>query len=278
VGLNTHCKTLLVVRREGGLLLRYVHIVTGNYNIRTSRTYVDLGLLTCRADIAADVSDLFNTLTGLSRQDTFRRLVVAPTGLRERFLQLVEREIENAAAGRPAAIVLKMNSLVDRACVDALYQASSAGVEIDLIIRGACTLVPGIEGLSDRIRVRSIIGEFLEHSRIWRFENGGEPEWLIGSADLMDRNLDRRIEAFTPVDDPEACRLLEEIVETMLADDRRSWALDSDGRWRRVENLRGVPGTFDAQQRFKELALQRAAQGLVPRRPHAGLGSLEPWA
>jgi polyphosphate kinase len=278
VGLKTHCKTLLVVRREGGLLRRYVHIGTGNYNIRTSRTYVDLGLLTCRADIASDVSDLFNTLTGLSRQDTFRRLVVAPSGLRERFLQLVEREIENAAAGRPAAIVLKMNSLVDRACVDALYRASSAGVEVDLVVRGACTLVPGIEGLSERIRVRSVIGEFLEHSRIWRFENGGAPEWLIGSADLMDRNLDRRVEAFTPVDDPEACRLLEEIVETMLADDRRSWALDSDGRWHRVEELRGLPGTVDAQQRFKELALQRAAQGVAPRRPHAGLGSLEPWA
>jgi polyphosphate kinase len=278
VGLKTHCKTLLVVRREGGILRRYVHIGTGNYNIRTSRTYDDLGLLTCRADIASDVSDLFNILTGLSRQDTFRRLVIAPSGLRERFLQLVDREIENAAAGRPAGIVLKMNSLVDQACVDALYRASSAGVEVDLVVRGACTLVPGVDGLSDRIRVRSIVGEFLEHSRIWRFENGGAPEWLIGSADLMDRNLDRRIEAFTPVDDPEARRLLDEIFATLLADDRRAWALSSDGRWHRVEELLHASGTVDAQQRFKALAQQRAADGLGPRRPHAGLGSLEPWA
>jgi polyphosphate kinase len=278
VGLKTHCKTLLVVRREGGLLRRYVHIGTGNYNTRTSRTYVDLGLLTCRSDIGADVSDLFNILTGLSRQETFQRLVVAPSGLRERFLQLVDREIENARTGGAARIVLLMNSLVDRACVDALYRASSAGVEIDLIVRGACTLVPGVEGLSDRIRVRSIVGEFLEHSRIWRFENGGDPEWLIGSGDLMDRNLDRRVEAFAPVDDVEARRLLDEILTTMLADNRRAWSLAPDGRWLRVEQLAGRPGDLDAQQRFKELARLRSAEALAPRRPHAGLGSLEPWA
>jgi polyphosphate kinase len=278
VGLKTHCKTLLVVRREGGLLRRYVHIGTGNYNTRTSRSYVDLGLLTCRADIGADVSDLFNILTGLSRQETFRRLVVAPSGLRERFLQLVDREIDNARDGRSSGIRLVMNSLVDRACVDALYRASAAGVEIDLVVRGACTLVPGVEGLSDRIRVRSIVGEFLEHSRIWRFENGGEPEWLIGSADLMDRNLDRRIEAFAPVDDPEARRVIDEILATMLADDRRAWSLAADGRWQRVEQLLGRPGEVDAQQRFKELARMRSADELTPRRPHAGLGSLEPWA
>src|SRR6185369_2173246 len=200
VGLKTHCKTLLVVRREGGALRRYVHIGTGNYNTRTARSYVDLGLLTVRPDIGADVTDLFNILTGLSRQREFRRLLVAPTGLRDRFLALVDREIEQATAGRPSGIVLKMNSLLDRACVEALYRASTAGVEIDLIIRGACTLVPGVPALSERIRVRSIVGELLEHSRIWRFENGGEPDWYIGSADLMDRNLDRRVEAFVPID------------------------------------------------------------------------------
>jgi polyphosphate kinase len=278
VGLKTHCKTLLIVRREDGVLRRYVHIGTGNYNIRTSRTYVDLGLLTSRADIAADVSDLFNILTGHSRQEAFRRLVVAPSGLRERFLQLVDREIEHAAGGRAAAIVLKMNSLVDRACVDALYRASSAGVQVDLIVRGACTLVPGVDGLSDRIRVRSIVGEFLEHSRIWRFENGGSPELLIGSADLMERNLDRRIEVFTPVDDAEACRVLDGILMTSLADDRRAWSLASDGRWHRVETLAGRPGELDAQQRFKDLANLRSTEGLIPRRPHAGLGSIEDWA
>jgi polyphosphate kinase len=278
VGLKTHCKTLLIVRREGGVLRRYVHVGTGNYNTRTSRTYVDLGLLTCRPDLGADVSDLFNILTGLSRQSDFRRLAVAPAGLRDRFLQLVDREAAHAAAGWPAGIVLKMNALIDRACIDALYRASQAGVEIDLIIRGACTLVPGIEGLSERIRVRSIVGEFLEHSRIWRFENGGEPEWLIGSGDLMDRNLDRRIEAFVPVDDPEARRLLDEIVSTMLADDRRAWSLSSDGRWQRVERLAGRPGELDAQQRFKALAEQRSSEAAAAHRPHAGLGSLEPWA
>jgi polyphosphate kinase len=276
VGLKTHCKTLLIVRREAGALRRYVHIGTGNYNTRTSRTYVDLGLFTCRAEIGADVSDLFNILTGLSRQRTFRRLVVAPTGLRERFLQLVEREAQHAAAGRPSGIVLKMNALIDSACVDALYRASTAGVEVDIIVRGACTLVPGVPGLSERVRVRSIIGEFLEHSRIWRFENGGVPEWLIGSGDLMDRNLDRRIEAFVPIDDPEAQRLLDDNLATLLADDRRAWALSANGEWQRVERLRGAEGSVDAQQVLKERATQRALEGASQRAP--GLGPLQPWA
>ena len=277
IGLKTHCKTLLVVRREGAILRRYVHIGTGNYNTRTSRTYVDLGLFTCRAEIGADVSDLFNILTGLSRQRAFRRLVVAPTGLRERFLQLVERETEHATAGRQSGIVLKMNALVDAACVDALYRASSAGVSVDVIVRGACTLVPGAPGLSENIRVRSIVGEFLEHSRIWRFENGGVAEWLIGSGDLMDRNLDRRIEAFVPVDDLEAQRLLDENLAALLADDRRAWSLSADGTWQRVERERGVKGTIDAQQVLKDRAAQRAVDGAVPL-SHPGLGSLQPWA
>jgi polyphosphate kinase len=278
VGLKTHCKTLLIVRREGSELRRYVHVGTGNYNNRTARTYVDLGLFTCRQDIGADVTDLFNMLTGLSRQRVFQRLVVAPTGLRDRFLELVDREIEHALAGRPAAITLKMNALLDRACVEALYRASTAGVEIDLIVRGACTLVPGVAGLSERIRVRSIIGEFLEHSRIWRFANGGDPEWLIGSADLMDRNLDRRVEAFVPVDDPDARAEIDEILRLLLADDRRSWVLSDDGRWQRIERLTGVPGTIDAQQLLKARAARRTLDATGPRRVHAGLGSLEPWA
>jgi polyphosphate kinase len=278
VGLKTHCKTLLVVRREGSELRRYVHIGTGNYNTRTARTYSDLGLFTCRQDIAADVTDLFNMLTGLSRQRTFRRLVVAPTGLRDRFLELVDREIAHAVAGRPTGITLKMNALLDRACVEALYRASTAGIDVDLIIRGACTLVPGVAGLSERIRVRSIIGEFLEHSRIWRFENGGDPEFLIGSADLMDRNLDRRVEAFVPIDDPEARAEIDAILGLLLADDRRSWVLADDGRWQRIERLTGVPGTIDAQQVLKARAAQRTFEATAPRRAHGGLGSLEPWA
>jgi len=278
VGLKTHCKTLLIVRREGGNLRRYVHIGTGNYNNRTARNYVDLGLLTVRPDIGEDVTDLFNILTGLSRQRDFRRLIVAPTGLRDRFLQLVDREIEHAGAGQPAGIVLKMNSLLDRACVEALYRASAAGVEIDLIIRGACTLIPGVSGLSEHIRVRSIVGEFLEHSRIWRFENGGSPEWYIGSADLMDRNLDRRVEAFVPIDDPGARAEIDEILRIMLADDRRSWLLSSDGRWQRTERVNGIPGTIDAQQLLKLHAQERSEAASAPHRAHAGLGSLEPWA
>jgi polyphosphate kinase len=278
VGLKTHCKTLLVIRREGSILRRYVHIGTGNYNTKTARSYVDLGLLTVQPDIGADVTDLFNILTGLSRQRTFRRLLIAPMGLRDRFLELVDRETEHAEAGRPSGIVLKMNALLDRACVEALYRASTAGVDIDLIIRGACTLVPGVPGLSERIRVRSVIGEFLEHSRIWRFENGGAPVWYIGSADLMDRNLDRRVEAFVPIDDTEARAEIDEILRIMLSDDRRSWLLSSDGRWQRTERVTGVPGTIDAQQLLKARAAERAQAASAPHRAHAGLGSLEPWA
>jgi len=277
VGLKTHSKTLLVVRREGSILRRYVHIGTGNYNPRTARLYTDLGLLTCRPEIGADVSDLFNILTGLSRQRTFLRLLVAPMTLRTRFLELVDREIEHAVAGRPARIVLKMNALVDRACVEALYRASAAGVDIELIIRGACTLIPGVHGMSDRIHVRSVIGEFLEHSRIWRFENDGRPEWYIGSADLMDRNLDRRVEAFVPIDDPDARAELDVILETMLADDRRSWTLGPDGSWMRIDVLNGIPGTLDTHRILRERSLERVAAA-SPRRPHAVAGSLEPWA
>ena len=242
VGLKTHSKTALVVRREGSGLRRYVHIGTGNYNPKTARLYVDLGLLTARPEIGADVTDLFNVLTGLSRQRTFRRLLVAPHSLRSRFLQLVDREVAHAQAGRPARIVLKLNAIVDVASIEALYDASQAGVEIDLIIRAGCSLQPGIPGVSDNIRVRSIIGEFLEHSRIWSFENGGDREWYIGSADLMDRNLDRRVEAIVPVEDAEARTRLAHIVELMLADDRRSWQLLPDATWVRTEALNGGPG------------------------------------
>jgi polyphosphate kinase len=277
VGLKTHCKTMLVVRREAGALRRYVHIGTGNYNPKTARLYTDLGLLTVRAELGQDVTDLFNVLTGLSRQRAFRRLIVAPMGLRQRFLALVEREIGHAAAGRPASIVLKMNALVDRDCVDALYRASTAGVEVDLVIRGACALIPGVAGLSERIRVRSIVGELLEHSRIWRFENGGEPEWYIGSADLMERNLDRRIEALTPIQEPELQAELNVILETMLADDRRAWTLSSDGRWLRVDRD-GGPTKTDTHAALRKRALRAAAAGNRRVESEAGPGSMEPWA
>jgi polyphosphate kinase len=278
VGLKTHSKTALVVRREGSGLRLYVHIGTGNYNPKTARLYIDLGLLTARPEIGADVTDLFNVLTGLSRQRTFRRLLVAPHSLRSGFLELVEREITHAAAGRPARIVLKLNAIVDLPVIEALYRASSAGVDIDLIIRGACSIQPGIPGISDRIRVRSIIGEFLEHSRIWGFQNGGSPEWFIGSADLMDRNLDRRVEAVVPVEDSDARARIAEIVDLMLIDDRRSWQLQPNARWVRTETLEGRAGAIDTFATLKERALESGLVASAPRRPGAGVGSLDPRA
>ena len=278
VGLKTHSKVLLVVRREGNGLRRYVHIGTGNYNSKTARLYVDLGILSVREELGADVTDLFNVLTGLSRQSVFRRLLVAPMTLRSRFLELVEREAAHARAGAPARIVLKVNSLVDTQVIEALYEASRAGVEIDCIVRGACCLLPGLPGASETIRVRSIIGEFLEHSRIWMFANGGRAEWFIGSADLMERNLDRRVEVVTPVEDHEAQARLARVVDVMLADDRRSWQLRADGRWDRTEIRQSSEGPLDTFAPLKEDATIAAALADVPRRPHAGHGSMDPRA
>jgi polyphosphate kinase len=278
VGLKTHSKTALVVRREGNGLRRYVHIGTGNYNSRTARMYTDLGLLTCRAEIGADVTDLFNVLTGLSRQRQFRRLLVAPHTLRKRVLELIEREIGHAQAGRGGHIVFKLNAIVDPACIEALYRASEAGVEVDLIVRGICSLWPGLPGRSERVRVRSIVGEFLEHSRVFGFANGGAQEWYIGSADLMERNLDRRVEAVAPVDDAEARARINEVIDTLLADDRRSWQLGADAVWRRTEEIEGRAGTIDTFEALKEAALEAAAAAVVPHRPGAGSGSLAPRA
>jgi polyphosphate kinase len=278
VGLKTHSKVALVVRREGSGLRRYVHIGTGNYNPRTARLYTDLGLLSCRPELGADVTDLFNVLTGLSRQRTFRRLLVAPHSLRSRFLELVERETAHASAGREAWIVLKLNALVDAPCIEALYHASQRGVQIDVVSRAACSLQPGLPGVSERIAVRSIIGEFLEHSRIFGFANGGSPEWYIGSADLMDRNLDRRVEAVVPVEDAEARSRLAELIEIMLADDRRSWQLGSDAVWRRTEEVSGTPGTLDTHEELRTRALEAGSIAATPRRPGSGTGSLDPRA
>jgi len=278
VGLKTHSKTALVVRREGSGLRRYVHIGTGNYNPKTARLYIDLGILSSRPELGADVTDLFNVLTGLSRQQTFRRLLVAPHSLRRRFLELVDREIEHAHAGREARIILKLNAIVDVACIEALYRASGEGVTVDLIVRGACSLLPGIDGLSERIQVRSIIGEFLEHSRIWGFRNGGDEEWYIGSADLMDRNLDRRVEAVVPVEDADAQARIAEIIEVMMADDRRSWQLGADAVWRRTEAIKGRSGTVDTFETLKERALESGEVATAPRRPGSGSGSLDPRA
>jgi polyphosphate kinase len=278
VGLKTHSKVCLVVRREGSGLRRYVHIGTGNYNQRTARLYTDLGLLSCRPELGADVTDLFNVLTGLSRQRTFRRLLVAPHSLRSRFLELVDREIEHAALGHEARIVVKLNAIVDQPAIEALYRASQKGVRVDVIARAGCSLLPGVKGVSTGITVRSIVGEFLEHSRIWGFANGGEGEWYIGSADLMDRNLDRRVEAMVPVEDGEARNRIAEIIAIMLEDDRRSWQLASDATWRRTEDIQGHPGTCDTHEELKARAIAAAASAVIPHRPRAGVGSLDPRA
>ncbi len=278
VGLKTHSKTCLVVRREGETLRRYVHVGTGNYNPKTARIYTDLGLLTCRPEIGADVTDLFNFLTGLSRQRSFRRLLVAPMTLRARLVELIEREIGHAEAERPSRIVMKVNAIVDPAIIELLYRASQAGVDVDLIVRGTCSLVPGLEGVSDRIRVRSIIGEFLEHSRIITFLNGGQPEWYIGSADIMERNLDRRVEAVVPVEDLEARLRLAEILEALLRDDRRSWQLESSGHWRRTEEITEREGTIDTFAHLKRLAISstEGEEEPIPRRVRGGRGSMDP--
>ncbi|HEX5015778.1 MAG TPA: polyphosphate kinase 1 [Candidatus Limnocylindrales bacterium] len=278
VGLKTHSKVALVVRREGAGLRRYVHIGTGNYNPKTARLYTDLGLLSCRPELGADVTDLFNVLTGLSRQREFRRLLVAPHSLRSRFLELVEREIGHAAVGHDARIVLKLNAIVDEPSIHALYRASQAGVRVDIVSRAGCSLRPGVEGVSDKITVRSIVGEFLEHSRIWGFNNGGMPDWYIGSADLMDRNLDRRVEAVVPVEDNEARARLEEFIDLLLSDDRRSWQLLSNGSWRRTEEINGEPGTIDTQAQLKNRVLATAMIATVPRLAGAAPASLDPRA
>lgn len=255
VGLKTHAKILLVVRRHGDSVRRYCHVGTGNYNAQTAAVYEDIGILSADADLGADLSDLFNYLTGYSRAGRFRKLLVAPLNLRDALTRRIDAQ---AAAGAGGRIVMKMNSLVDPAMIDSLYAASSAGTPVDLIVRGICCLRPGVPGLSENIRVRSLVGRYLEHSRVYRF--GPDPqsaEYLIGSADLMPRNLDRRVEALAPVDDPRLRARLDEILRVELADDRLAWELGPDGTWRRV-----APGSgIDAQARFEELARERAHGG-----------------
>ncbi len=235
-GLKTHSKTTLVVRRDpDGVLRRYAHVGTGNYNSRTARQYTDIGLLTTNAPIAADLSELFNLLTGFSRQREYRRLLIAPTNMRERFLQLIQREISNAGRGRPGYIVAKMNALVDPVMIAALYDASSAGVRVDLLVRGICCLRPGVPGSSDLIRVRSIIGRYLEHSRLFYFHNDGDAEYFLGSADWMPRNLDRRVEAVVPVEDALLRCRLRSLLAVYLSDNRQAWILQSNGAYEQLQ-------------------------------------------
>jgi len=231
VGLKTHTKTALVVRQEEDKIHRYVHIGTGNYNPKTANLYTDLGLFSCREALGADLTDLFNFLTGHSRQRSYRKLLVAPVSLRDRMIVLIQRERDRAQKGEKAYIIAKMNALVDPTIIQNLYEASQAGVEIDLIIRGICCLRPGLEGISDNIRVVSVIGRFLEHSRIFYFYNQGEEEIYIGSADWMQRNLDRRIEAVVPIEDPQIFQELKGILNLMLSDNRQAWELQPDGHY-----------------------------------------------
>ncbi len=257
VGLKTHTKTALVVREEGDSIRHYCHVGTGNYNPKTARIYEDIGLLSADPELGADLAELFNYLTGYSRQTEYRRLLVAPAGLRQSILDLIAGERDDPdGAGR---IVMKMNSLVDTTVIDALYEASQAGVSIDLIVRGICCLRPGVPGLSENIRVRSIVGRFLEHSRILAFGERRERHYVIGSADLMPRNLDRRVEAMTPIFDRDLQGRLQEILDVNRDDDTLAWMLAGDGSWSKVPTEKGA----NTHLRLQELAFERARR----RRP-----------
>ncbi len=251
VGLKTHCKLALVVRREGVVLKRYVHLATGNYNPTTSRIYTDVGIFTADEEIGDDASNLFNYLTGFSRYAKYKSLLVAPVNLRRRMTTLIEREAENAAAGRPARIIAKINSLTDTEIIDSLYAASAAGVAIDLIVRGVCMLRPGVVGLSENITVRSIVGRFLEHSRIYYFANIEAAEIFIGSADWMHRNLTRRVEVVAPVKDLKLKEFLKDtVLDAYLRDTANARLLQPDGSYRRVES---AAEPFDAQVYFQSI-------------------------
>ncbi|HEX7667799.1 MAG TPA: polyphosphate kinase 1, partial [Polyangiaceae bacterium] len=253
LGLKTHAKCLLVVRREKGALRRYVHVSTGNYNPTTARYYTDVSLFTSKPHLCEDASSLFNLLTGYSAPPKWNSLVVAPLGLHEAILGLIARETEHARAGRPARIVAKMNSLVDEDVIEQLYRASQAGVEITLLIRGICCLRPGVRGVSETIEVRAVVDRFLEHGRIFRFANGGKDDVYITSADWMPRNFYRRVEVMVPIEDPALRQRLIEMLDIQRSDNVKAWALKSDGKYQRVRANEGQP-LCRSQQRFTELA------------------------
>jgi polyphosphate kinase len=241
VGLKTHAKAMLVVRQEASGLRRYAHIGTGNYNPKTARIYEDLGILTANPQVGADLTNLFNHLTGYSRHTDYSRLLVAPHSVRRGVIEMLEREVAHHRAGRPARVVIKVNSLVDEQVVDALYRTAQAGVPIDVLVRGMCVLRPGVPGLSETVRVRSILGRFLEHSRILWFANGGDDECWIGSADLMHRNLDRRVEALVKVGEPVDVEQLEASLELAMSDRVAAWELGPEGSWHKREAVSGLP-------------------------------------
>jgi polyphosphate kinase len=235
IGLKTHCKLCLVVRQEDDGLRRYAHVGTGNYNTITANIYEDLGVLTCDPAVGSDVSDLYNYLTGYSRQKAYDSLLVAPERMREEILRMIRREADASSPEEPGRIVIKVNNLVDEDVIDALYEASQHGVSVDLIVRNMCSLRPRVESFSDNIAVRSILGRWLEHSRILYFRNGGSEDLLIGSADLMSRNLDRRVETLLRIKASEVKRRLKSVLELALKDNSSAWTLNADGTWTRLK-------------------------------------------
>jgi polyphosphate kinase len=260
-GLKTHVKAILVARREGDRVREYVHIGTGNYHPKTARLYTDFGLFTADPDVGADVAEMFNFLTGYGRPAVYRKVLVSPTTMRDRMIEEIESTVAAHEAGEEARIVLKMNSLVDAGCIRALYAASQAGVRIDLNVRGICCLRPGVAGVSENIHVVSVVGRFLEHSRVYTFRRGEETRVLMGSADLMPRNLDSRVELVAPVEDPELKAEMLDVLERCFADNTNSWVLDSDGGWTRT--VPPADGRRSVQEELRERHSARAAEHLA---------------
>jgi polyphosphate kinase len=260
LGLKVHCKAMLIVRKEGDVIRRYAHLSTGNYNSVTAQLYTDIGMLTCDSDIGADCSDLFNFLTGYSAKSKYRKLLVAPNSLRNRFEELLQREIDHQKVGKQGHLILKMNSLVDRKMIQLLYQASQAGVKVDLLVRGICCLRPGVRGVSDHIKVTSIVGRFLEHSRIYYFRNGGDEEIYLGSADLMPRNLNRRVEVLFPVEDKSLIKVLkDDILGTYMKEQAKARHMLPDGKYVRDPNA-GKKNALNSQETFIARASKRSGK------------------
>lgn len=263
VGLKTHCKLALVVRQESGVLRHYSHIGTGNYNPKTSRIYEDLGLLTADDQVGKDLTRLFNELSGYAIEKKFKRLLVAPLHLRKGLLKRIAVETENARNGLPSGIRIKLNSIVDEAIIDALYRASNAGVPVELVVRGICSIVPGVEGLSENITVRSILGRYLEHARIFSFVNNGDPQVFIGSSDMMHRNLDRRVEALVRLTSPQHIQELHDLFDLALSDSTSSWHLESDGTWTRHHRAEDGAALEDMQNVLMRQISQRKRGGVL---------------
>jgi polyphosphate kinase len=259
VGLKTHCKLSLVIRQEGEQLRRYCHIGTGNYNPKTARFYEDYGLLSARDQVGEDLTRLFNSLSGYAPESNFRTLLVSPNGVREGLTERIEREIDHHLAGRPARIQIKVNSLVDEQIIDSLYRASRAGVPVDILVRGMCALKPGIPDLSETIRVRSVLGRYLEHSRVFTFAGGGDPEVFIGSADMMHRNLDRRVEALVRIVQPDHIKELQDLFTLAMGETAASWHLQPAGEWERHQFDANGNKLVDVQDELMRFTATRRA-------------------